>query len=106
MQLLGQWPLSAHEVLAESADAESVRRVAAYWRARHAFLAAGLQVKPSADVRVMLDQVRDPLLAVLRVSPDFHPAREPLQRMAQALARTDPAAAERLLAELAVLQQR
>jgi spermidine synthase len=51
-------------------------------------------------VRRMLAQVREPLLAVLRVSPDFRPAYDPLLRMAGALALTDAAAARTLLAEL------
>jgi spermidine synthase len=44
---------------------------------------------------------RAPLLAVLNTSPDFRPAYDPLVRMAEALARTDPAAASALLDELA-----
>ena len=37
----------------------------------------------------MLAQVREPLLSVLRISPDFRPAYDPLLRMATALARGD-----------------
>jgi spermidine synthase len=49
----------------------------------------------------MLARVGPPLLAVLRQSPDFQPAAEPLRRIAQALAPRDAAAAQRLLASLA-----
>ena len=52
----------------------------------------------------MLTQVREPLLAVLRESPDFRPAAEPLRRMAAALAERDPEAARALLLELQRLQ--
>jgi spermidine synthase len=52
----------------------------------------------------MLAQLRDPLLGVLRISPDFRPASEPLQKMAAALNERDPAAARALLAELARVQ--
>ncbi len=75
-------------------------RLAAYTQARKQYLAAGRGVRPAADPRVMLAQVREPLLAVLRTSPDFRPAREPLLRMAQVLAGSDPAAAQSLLLAL------
>jgi spermidine synthase len=61
-------------------------------------------VRPSADVRRMLAQVREPLLSVLRISPDFQPAYDPLLRMASALARIDPAQARALLTELRQVQ--
>jgi spermidine synthase len=48
----------------------------------------------------MLSQVREPLLAALRISPDFRPAYDPLLRMAAALGRVDPAAGRALLTEL------
>ena len=75
-------------------------RLAAYLQARTRFIEAGLQVRPSADVRRMLAQVQEPLLAVLRISPEFAPAREPLLQMARALRAVDPAAAAALSAEL------
>jgi spermidine synthase len=52
----------------------------------------------------MLAQVREPLLSVLRISPDFRPAYDPLFSMATALARTDASGARALLAELARIQ--
>jgi spermidine synthase len=52
----------------------------------------------------MLSQVQAPLLAVLRISPDFRPALEPLQRMAAQLAASDPAAARALMQALAEIQ--
>jgi spermidine synthase len=66
--------------------------------------ASGRDVRPSADVQVMLDQVREPLLSVLRISPDFRPAYDPLVRMASALSRTDVIRARALLTELAETQ--
>jgi spermidine synthase len=85
-------------------DALSAQRLAAYWRARDSFLAAGRGVQPSADPRRMLAQVGQPLLDVLRASPDFRPAYDPLLRIAGALVQTDPTAARALLAELARVQ--
>ena len=46
-------------------------------------------------------EVQQPLLALLRISPEFAPAREPLVRMADALQALDPDAAGALRRELA-----
>jgi spermidine synthase len=48
----------------------------------------------------MLAQVRDPLISVLEISPDFRPAYDPLVRMASALGQRDPAQASGLLNQL------
>ena len=79
-------------------------RLHAYWQARNRFIHSGRNVQPSSDVRAMLAQVREPLLATLRISPDFRPAYEPLLRMAVALSESDPSAARDLLKELIRLQ--
>lgn len=101
--LLRELHVAPGELLDErrQADATWTPRLAAYWRARNRFIEAGRDVKPSSDVRRMLAQVREPLLEVLRTSPDFRPARDPLLRMADALARHgDAAGARALLDEL------
>ncbi len=87
-----------------TANDAAQRRLAAYWAARNRFIEVGDKVQPSADVQRMLAQVREPLLGVLRISPDFRPAYDPLLRMAGALARTDAAAAIVLLDELQRVQ--
>ncbi len=102
--LLQTLSITPEELLEAGADPADARRLAAYWVARDAFIAAGQSVRPSADPRQMLAQVREPLLAVLRASPDFRPAYDPLLRLAAALARTDAVTAHRLLEELARLQ--
>jgi spermidine synthase len=79
-------------------------RLAGYFAARNRFIAAGANVTPSSDVREMLAQVREPLLGVLRVSPDFRPAYDPLLMMSTALAHSDVNAARELLGELARAQ--
>lgn len=104
LALLGELGIGPDELVAPPADTAWRMRLAAYWAARDRYLEAGRDVRPTADVRRMLSQVREPLLSVLRISPDFRPAYDPLLRMAGALAPTDAAAARALLAELAQLQ--
>ena len=104
IELLGAWTVAPGDVLRADADVETTRRLAAYWAARDRFIVAGRDVRPLASARAMLAQVGDPLLDVLRTSPDFRPAYDPLLRMALALADTDAAAAATLLGALARLQ--
>jgi len=98
--LLQELSISPGDVIAEPSDADWNARLAAYWAARDTFIAAGRGVEPTLDVRRMLAQVREPLLAVLNVSPDFRPAYDPLLTMALALVRIDAAAARDLLVDL------
>ena len=92
------------ELIDAGADASWPQRLAAYWAARNRFIQAGRDVRASADVKEMLSQVREPLLSVLRISPDFRPAYDPLLRMALSLGRTDSPAARALLSELVQTQ--
>jgi spermidine synthase len=97
-------PSPPDELVLPPPDPAWPRRLAAYWAARDRFIESGRDVRPSANVAEMLAQVREPLLGVLRISPDFRPAYDPLLSMAAALARTDAGGARALLAELARLQ--
>lgn len=96
----------ADQLILSAPDSSWTGRLTAYWRARDRFIASGRDVRPSPDVRDMLAQVRDPLLAVLRISPEFRPAYDPLLAMATALAGSDPSGARALLGELARVQPR
>jgi spermidine synthase len=98
LALLGELRIDPGELV--ETDAATARRLEAYGRARQRYLEVGQAVRPLADPGRMLAQVRAPLLEVLRLSADFRPAREPLLRLAAALARSDPAGAEALLDEL------
>lgn len=91
-------------VASDTAQGDWSARLSAYWAARNRFIAAGRNVQPRSDVRDMLAQVREPLLSVLRVSPDFRPAYDPLLRMATALSRVDMQGARALLSELQHVQ--
>ncbi|HMC93684.1 MAG TPA: spermidine synthase [Polyangia bacterium] len=92
------------QLIVPPSDLAWPRRLVAYWAARNRFVEVGRDVRPSQRVEDMLAQVRGPLLSVLRISPDFRPAYDPLLAMATALARSDAASARMLLSELTRLQ--
>jgi spermidine synthase len=98
--LLRAVEIAPDDLIAARYDRDFSTRLAAYWAARNRFIEVGRDVQPSADVHRMLVQVREPLLSVLHLSPDFRPAYDPLLRMATALGRVDADAARRLLSEL------
>ncbi|HEY6126179.1 MAG TPA: fused MFS/spermidine synthase [Steroidobacteraceae bacterium] len=99
LEFLGQVESDSTELF-ETRDANHEARLAAYWQARDRFLEVGRNVQPTQDVQQMLAQVRDPLLSVLHISPDFRPAYDPLLRMAYGMATRDSGAARELLALL------
>jgi spermidine synthase len=96
-------PMDPTQLLDVGPGAAWLPRVAAYWAARDHYIDAGRAVRPSANAQQMLAQVQGPLLAVLQISPDFRPAFDPLRRLAQALAQSDPAAALELSNALAAI---
>jgi len=100
LSLLQQLKVEPGEVIDAGLDASWSQRLAAYRAARNQFIAVGQRVRPSADLQQMLAQVREPLLDVLRISPDFRPAYDPLLGMAKALAPTDAVGARQLLLAL------
>ena len=86
---------------ARTAEERAVHnRLKAYWAARNRFLHAGVGVNQTVSLEKMLDQVKNPLLAIVRESPDFEAAYDPLLAMAHQLYETNPDAAQRLLREL------
>jgi len=92
-----------HQILQEAeTDAEKVvhDRLSAYWAARNKFLRTGVGVNRTESVEGMLRQVRDPLLSIVRESPDFEAAYNPLLAMAERLHPINPETARRLLFEL------
>jgi spermidine synthase len=100
LELIGEFHIAPGEVIDFGNDAVVASRHAAYRLARDHFLAAGRDVRRANNAAEMLAQVQEPLLAVLRISPDFRPAYNPLLGLATALARTEPGAAQSLLAKL------
>lgn len=101
LALLGELDLQPAELLGETGD--FAPRLANYWAARDRYLQIGSAVTSSNDLRHMLRQVREPLLSVLKISPEFRPAYDPLLSMARELARSDAPEARSLLVELASL---
>ena len=104
VSLLQMLPTTPVESVLATQDARALQRLAAYWSARNRFIEIGRAVRPSSDVHQMLAQVEQPLLEVLRLSPDFRPAYDPLLAMAHALANDDVPATRELLMKLATLQ--
>ena len=104
IELLGEVSLTPGELVNADGDDAWSNRLAAYWAARNLFINSGRAVRPSADPSAMLDQVQRPLLAVLKISPDFRPAYDPLLRLAEAVAADDPDRGRALLGELTFLQ--
>lgn len=104
MALVRELRVAPEELLSEADKASSAgalpARMERYWRARDRYLEIGLGVRPTGDAHEMLRQVREPLLEVLRFSPEFRPAYDPLLRMADALSDTAPAESGSLLRAL------
>lgn len=97
---LGPTPNTIIDISQSNQSEQFANRLAAYWLARNAYLKAGLGVSPSNDVSTMLNQIREPLLNVIRISDEFTPAYVPLLSMAEALAEYDNTAARRLLMDI------
>lgn len=104
LALVGAVRITTPELLEETTgtgvDTALPARLERYWGARNRFLTVGVGVRPTGDARRMLEQVREPLLSVVRLSSDFRPAYDPLLRMAQALYGSEPATSRALLAAL------
>jgi spermidine synthase len=75
-------------------------RLVAYLKARNLFIHAGVKVPHTSDITRLLPYVKEPLLDVVRQSPDFEAAYNPLLAMAQRLHPIDAMAADKLLIEL------
>ncbi len=104
MMVLNSVSLVPDELIDADGDAAWATRLSAYWEARNKFIDSGRAVHPVADPALMLDQVQNPLLNVLSISPDFRPAYDPLLRLAEATASSDAGRARLVLGELARIQ--
>ena len=99
-------PTPAEAVDADGLSAGGLRtdfpeRLRAYWRARDAFIRLGASAPLTGDVNQDARALAPRLIEIVAMSPDYAPAYTPVLRMAQALARTEPGFAARLLDQLA-----
>jgi spermidine synthase len=81
------------DILTRGPDEEwalASERLAAYWYARDQFIDVGTKTHPTRNPLWLLEQVQEPLLAILRTSPDFSPAYDPLLSVAASLRRSAP----------------
>ncbi len=84
--------------LAGIAKAEAVaERLERYWQARNDFLLLGTRVRPVGDPAADARNLAPHLFNILKVSPDFAPAYDPILAMARRLAFSDREGALRLL---------
>jgi len=102
--LLRAVTIGPSQLILPDSDSNLPHLLASYWEARDLFIVSGRDMRPSSRVEDMLAQARGPLLAVLRISPQFRFAYDPLLAMAGALARSDVPAARALLAEMVSIQ--
>jgi spermidine synthase len=88
------------EVLRGSAEDESLRRLADYWRARNRFLELGAQTLASRTPQNFIADIAPQLVEVVQMSADFDAAYFPVIAMARQLRLSDPSSARRLLEAL------
>ena len=79
----------------EGSDPQARARLAAYWRARDAYLETGAQTLAARGPRDVIGTLAPRLIEIVRMSPDFEPAYLPVIAMARQMAVSDPAGARR-----------
>ena len=92
-ELLASWRVAPGDWL-QSADPAFEQRLQRYWDARRRYLELGMATAPSPDPAVMLDRLQQPLLDLLRDSPEFRPAADTLRALAAAVSARDPGRAD------------
>jgi spermidine synthase len=103
---LNPHPCDLLQAARNPSEVNEQQRLAAYWQARQRFLLAGVGVKETDDPGKLLQEVREPLLGIVRQDQDFSPAYDPLLVLAWRLSRTEPRAAQELLGELELANPR
>ena len=79
---------------------ELAARLGAYWRARDRFMQLGTRQIVTGDLSKDVATLAPQLIEILRISPDFAPAYDPVLSMARATASRDPRVARTLLMAL------
>ena len=102
LKLVDRFRPDPAEVLAAQSDrSDSFARLEQYWQARNRFIHLGVGVNPTDDATQLLSQVGQPLLELVRLSPDFDQAYQPLLAMARKLRPRDADTSKALLMALA-----
>ena len=93
--------LSLWRVEPESEEPLSMQsRLRAYTRAHQMYLQLGLNIKPNADPVSLLSAIQDDLFDLIKLSPEFHPAYETLNALANAVAPVKPELGQAVLSRL------
>lgn len=104
LELVDRFRPNTEEVLAldpTQGITESHQRLERYWKARKAFLHLGVGIPRTSDARQLFERIGEPLLELVRISPDFDAAYNPLIGMARKLSSQDIDATKALLLALA-----
>jgi spermidine synthase len=103
MTLVHQLQLKPKSVVRDASE-EQLQRLEAYGLARARYIELGLAMRPDPDPLNMLTRLREPLLEILQLSPDFLPAYDPLFTLSRSLLRTEPGVATEVLNALAMIR--
>ena len=94
-------PEPAEVLTASSGASDAHHRLAQYWEARNRFLHLGVGVHRTEDATELVARIGQPLLELVRLSPDFDAAYRPLLAMARKLRSQDALASKALLLAMA-----
>lgn len=83
--------------------ARAAARLQRYWQARDAYLVLGMDRRQAETIDDQIAQLARPLVEILRISPDFTQAYDPVLAMATYKAKTDPRQAFEMLRALDAL---
>ena len=102
--LIRHLSISPNDVVDLSSMNDSTFQLASYWHARNAFIELGQHIDPQSDPNEIMNKTKEPLLSILRISPEFRPAYDPLLMMALSLTETDKLSSISLLKALQAIQ--
>jgi spermidine synthase len=102
LKLVDRFRPDPTEVLGVASGASDThQRLAQYWDARNRFLHLGVGMRRTNNAAELLTRIGQPLLELVRLSPDFDQAYQPLLAMARKLRSQDVLASKALLLAMA-----
>jgi spermidine synthase len=91
----------------ESAEPQRMQeRLRAYTQAHTLYLQLGLKIKPNSDPVTLLNDIQEDLFGLIKLSPEFHPAYDTLNALANAVAARKPELSQSVLGRLQDIQSR